>query len=73
MYKETVSIIKNRIVNLFADEVKEKLTVMKVDEERDRLRIIFEFEFSKGFDFHRDVPIAVIKDAVEIRHRRPWK
>lgn len=53
-----------KIKTLFNTEVATKLMRMKVDTSRDRLRIIFEFEFQgpRG-----------IKDAVEIRHRRPWE
>jgi len=61
--KVTVGEIIERIKVLYNVEVAKKLERMLVDEKRDRLRIIFEFEFKDG----------KIKDATEIRHRRPWE
>lgn len=63
MKKRTVGAIKEHIKVLYDTEVAKKLERMLVNEKRDRLRIIFEFEFKED----------KIKDAVEIRHRRPWE
>jgi len=63
MKEETVGRLLEKIKVLFGTEVAEKLRRMKVDERKDRIRIIFEFEFRDN----------KIKDAVEIRHRRPWE
>jgi len=63
MRKVTVEAIIEHIKVLYNAEIAKKLERMLVDEKRDRLRLIFEFEFKDG----------KIKDAVEIRHRRPWE
>ena len=64
MKEETIGTLIEKMKVLYEIEVAKKLRRMKVDEKKDRLRIIFEFEF-KGSDY--------IRNAVEIRHRRPWK
>lgn len=70
MRRIVVEEILGMIDDLSRLEVAPKLKLMNVDETRDRLRIIFEFEM-KG-KATSDTP-PVIKDAVEIRHRRPWE
>ena len=69
MRKETIEILMGKIDALIENEIKEKLRNMMVNENKDGLRLIFEFEF-KGRDL-RNRPD--IHDAVEIRHRRPWR
>ena len=63
MRKEMVGKIWEKIKVLWQIEVLERLSSMKIDERKDRIRVVFEFEFKDG----------QIKDAVEIRHRRPWE
>ncbi len=53
----------NELIETMLPEVLRKLVNIDVDTSKDRVRIIFEFEFTKG----------KIRDAVEIRHRRPWE
>lgn len=75
MKEETVGRLLEKIKVLFDTEIAEKLRRMKIDETKDRIRIIFEFEFDT-IPAHQMTPMIrkkVIRDAVEIRHRRPWK
>ena len=73
MRNQTVGELGEKICKLFLEEVSPKLQQMKVDETRDGLRIIFEFEFGTE-PIHQMTPLFtrnIIHDAVEIRHRRP--
>lgn len=73
MRKETVGRLWEKIKVLFKTEVDAKLSRMIVDERKDRIRIIFEFEFSEECVKLSLIKKKVIRDAVEIRHRRPWE
>jgi len=63
MRKPTLDLIIKRIKSLLNCEVPPKLQVLAIDELKDRIRVIFEFEFKNG----------EIHDAVEVRWRRPWE
>lgn len=63
MRKVIVGTIMEKIKTLLVIEVFEKLKFIKIDERKDRIRVIFEFEFKNG----------EIHDAVEVRWRRPWE
>jgi len=54
--------IEKKILNRLLREALERLANIQINEKKDRIRIIFEFEFKDG----------KIQDAIEIRHRRPW-
>jgi len=63
MRKVIIGTIMEKIKMLLNIEVIDKLKCIKVDEKKDRIRVIFEFEFKNG----------EIHDAVEVRWRRPWE
>jgi len=63
MRKVIVGTIMEKIKTLMNIEVIKKLSCIKIDEKKDRIRVIFEFEFKDG----------TIHDAVEVRWRRPWE
>jgi len=63
MRKVIIGTIMEKIKTLLNIEVIDKLKCIKVDEKKDRIRVIFEFEFKNG----------EIHDAVKVRWRRPWE
>lgn len=64
-----VNIIALRIHQSLLPEALERVEDLKVHN-GDRVRIVFEFEIKKLPTERKD---AIVADAVEVRHRRPWK
>jgi hypothetical protein len=65
-----LGIVSNRINRKLLPEALEEFKKLPI-KEGDRVRVVFEFEIVKLPTTARGGTITV-KDAVEIRHRRPW-
>ncbi len=66
---ELKNVIALRIHQSLLPEALERVEELKVHN-GDRVRIVFEFEIKQLPTKKKD---AVVVDAVEVRHRRPWK
>lgn len=66
---ELKNIIAMRIHQSLLPEALERVEALEVHN-GDRVRIVFEFEIKQLPTKKKD---AIVADAVEVRHRRPWK
>lgn len=64
-----MDIVTQRINQSLLPEALERIKALKVND-GDRVRVVFEFEIVKKPTSNNR---GMIKDAVEIRHRRPWE